>query len=167
MENNTMLETLRAAENVQPVAISHGMKIVSFEDQRNLAQAELITGYDAGDRTTNADGSIARSRAPYAAVNFDSFFINRYRKVKNTLQIVTDYRAIQEQAGGRVYVKQLPAYVIVRGEDGELKLDKVVTISDAEFVADFTHMLSHAAMAQILPVLSAGDTEPTADDLSI
>lgn len=163
----SMQEIIRNAEKVKPVGMTeNGAKIVSFEDQRSMSQLNIVEGGDFGQMTMNADGTVARPYAPYLAVNLDSFYINRYKKVGKKLYIVTDYRAIKEQATGMVYAKTIPCYVVARGEDGKLFLEKVVNVSDTDFIADFTHTLKHEAMQEVLPVL-AGGGEVTADELSI
>lgn len=162
----SMKEILQAAENVEPIAQKNGVKVVSFEDSSVMAQADLTNGVDLGNRIVNADGTIARSRAPYAAVNLENFYANRYRKVGKVLRVVVDYRAIKEQASGRVYLKQIPCYEIARNDSGELEMRKVCTITDTEFISDYTHKLNREAMAQILPLITGG-IDVTADDISI
>lgn len=163
----SMRDILQAAEKVEPIAQRNGVKVVSFDDSTVMAQADLTNGVDLGNRIVNPDGTIARSRAPYAAVNLENFYANRYRKIGKVLRVVVDYRAIKEQASGRVYLKQIPCYEIARDEkSGELELKKVCTISDTEFIGDYTHKLNREAMAQILPLITGG-IDVTADDISI
>lgn len=163
----SMQEIITNAEKVKPIGIAEsGAKIVSFEDQRSMAQLSLMEGEGIGGITLNPDGTVARPHAPYLAVNPDVFYINRYKKVGKRVYIVTDYRAIREQASGVVYLKAIPAFVVARGEDGKLFLEKVVNVSDTDFIADFTHKLSNDAMREVLPLL-AGGGDVTADELSI
>ena len=159
-------EAIEKTEKIKPVAIQNGVPIVSFEEQRDLAVLEKMTSPGMGDLAFNPDGSIARTPVKAAAVNLDNYYINRYKKVKNTLLVVTDYRAIKEQSTGSVYLKQIPAYVIARDGEGELYLSSVVNVSDNEFIADFTHTLNREAMSQIMPLLING-VGVTADDLMI
>ena len=63
-----ILDSLKRAENIHPLYEQNGVKVVSFEDQRAAAQAEITEGVDLGNRTVNADGTIARSRTKYAAI---------------------------------------------------------------------------------------------------
>lgn len=104
----------------------------------------------------NPDGSVARTPVKFAAVNLDNYYINRFKRVKDAYHIVVDYRSITEQASGSVYLKVIPAFVIKRNDDKELYLEKVVTISDTEFIADFTQSLDRESMAQIVPLLVNG-----------
>ena len=162
----SMRDILQAAEKVEPIAHRNGVKVVSFDDSTVMAQADLTNGVDLGNRIVNPDGTIARSRAPYAAVNLENFYANRYRKVGKVLRVVVDYRAIKEQASGRVYLKQIPCFEIARNDNGELEMRKVCTITDTEFISDYTHKLNREAMAQILPLITGG-IDVTADDISI
>lgn len=159
-------EVLEKTKDVKPVAEHNGMEIVSFEQQRDMAQLYKMENRDLGLIKMNPDGTVARTPVKFAAVNLDNFYINRYKRVKDSLYIVTDYRAIQEQSSGSVYAKQLAAYVVKRDADKNLVLDKVVTVSDTEFLSDFTHTLNRDAMAQIMPLLVSG-VGVTTDDLGI
>lgn len=114
----------------------------------------------------NPDGSPAGTPVKMVAVNQENFYINRYRQVKKTYEIVTDYRCIKEQATGRVPYKQVPCYVISRNESGQLQLDRMKTVTDQEFLADFQKTLDSDAMREILPIL-ANDTGITKDKLAI
>lgn len=156
-------------EKIEPVTVINGVKVVEFSEQRDLATMEAMAGHNTLETLQmNPDGTVARTPVRYAAVNLDFYYINRYKKVKNSLYIVTDFRAIQEQQkDGVIYAKQLLAYVVTRDEATKaLKLDKTVMISDAEFVSDYTHILNREAMAQIVPLLANG-VGVTADDLGI
>ena len=161
-----ILDNLKRAENIHPLYEQNGVKVVSYEDQRAAAQAEIMEGVDLGNRTVNADGTIARSRTKYAAINPDHLYMNRYKKIGTKLVVVTDYRAIKEQSRGRVYLRQIPAYVIGRDSDRNLVLEKVITVSDTEFIGEYTRQLSPDAMKQIAPLLQQ-EAVITQDDLVI
>ena len=160
-----ILEALKAAEKVKPIATKNGLDIVTFEDQHVLAQKELVDGDGLGDRVIDERGFPKRSRTLNAAINPDHLCINRYRLIGDEIQVVTDYRAIKEQSTGRVYLKSLPAYTIKR-VNKELVLGKTVMVSDAEFIGEFTHTLNNASMLKILPLIAHGDTS-TAEALPI
>lgn len=163
----SLRDVLAAAEGVQAVAEKNGMRVVSFEDSSVMAQADLTNGVDLGNRVLNPDGSIARSRATYAAVNLDSFYANRYRKIGKVLRVVVDYRAIKEQSSGRVYMKQIPYFEIVRDDKtGKLVMRKIGAVIDTEFINEYTHKLNREAMAEILPLITGG-IDVTADDITI
>lgn len=159
-------EAIEKTENIKPIAVENGVSIVSFEEQRDLAVLEAMTNPGMGNLSLNPDGTVARTPYRVAAVNPEHYFINRYKKVGKSLQVVLDYRAITEQPSGAIYAKQLPAYVIARDAEGKLYLSKVVNISDTEFIADFTHTLNREAMTQIMPLIANG-VGVTADDLTI
>lgn len=163
---SNLQEIIDKTKDVKPVAEHNGVSIVSFEEQRDLAQLNKLENPGLETIQMNPDGTVARTPVRFAAVNLDNFYINRYKRVKDALYIVTDYRAIQEQSGGNIYAKQLAAFVVKRDADKKLILDKVVTVSDTEFIADFTHTLNREAMAQIMPLLVSG-VGVTTDDLGI
>lgn len=156
-------EVLDKTKDIKPVDERNGVQIVTFEQQRDLAQLDVLENRDLGTIQMNPDGTVARTPVKFAAVNLDNYYINRTKRVKDRLYVVVDYRVIREQDTGNVSLKQIPAYVIKRGENKELVLDKVVTVSDAEFVADFTYILNREAMAQVLPLIAAGVGVSTGD----
>lgn len=144
------------SENIKPIAESNGVKIVSFGEQRDAATMDAMNNTGLDTVQYNQDGTVARTPVKYAAVNLDSYYMNRFKRVKDAYHIVTDKRAIKEQASGSVYLKVIPAFVVKRNEDKDLYLEKVVTISDIEFIADFTQSLDRESMAQIVPLLVNG-----------
>ena len=163
----TLRELLDKVENIKPIASRNGVKIVSFEEQRDLAQAEKLQNPGGLNVLEfNEDGSLSSTPTRYAAVNIDTFYRNRFKKVDDEVWIVTDYRAIKEQASGRVYAKRIPAFVIKRGANKKLVLSRMVTISDDEFISDFTHILNRETMEEILPLLENG-VEVTKEGLGI
>lgn len=172
-----MVDVLNEAEKVTPLVEVNGIKVVSFDEAQTLNQAEIMAkergeSVDTGDRTFNPDGTIARSRTKVAAVNYDSIFTNRYRLVKrrgdnNVLEVVVDYRAIKEQEKGQIYVQRVPAYVIKRNEAGDLEVEQITTVSDKEFISEFTHKLNVDAMKEILPLITDGGKEISTDEILI
>lgn len=159
-------ELIEKTESVKPIGEMNGIPVVTFEEQRDLAQVDKLMKTDMGLLTFNPDGSVAETPTRYVSVNMESYYINRFKRVENSLLIVTDYRAIKEQSTGRVYLKQIPAFVISRNKKGDLFLEKTVTISDTEFISDFTHILNREAMKTILPLLVSG-TGVTLEDITI
>lgn len=147
-----ILESLKQAENIQPLYEQNGVKVVSFEDQKAAAQADLTEGFDLGTRTVNPDGTIARSRTKYAAINTDYLYLNRVKKVGTKMVVVVDYRAIREQDTGLVYLKNIPGYVFGR-QDGEIVLEKIISVPDTEFVSEYTKQLKPEAMAKLIPLM--------------
>lgn len=166
-----MADLYQKVEKVKPLAEKDGEVFVDFND------ASVLNSYNAqepktGLQTRNPDGSLASTGKTVHAVNPDYFFANRY-KVKGKKLIVvsghtTDgYRCIKEQASGRVFLKSIPAYIIVRDSDGKLALEKQTVIGDTEFISDFTNKLDNKSMAEILPLITSNGSEMTADSMPI
>lgn len=166
-----MAELYRKAEEVKPYAEKDGKKFVNFEDAATLNSINAQEP-NTGMQTRNADGSLASTGKMVHAVNPDYFFANRY-KVKGKKLIVvsghtTDgYRCIKEQASGRIFIKNVPAYIIVRDSDGNLALEKQTMVSDTEFISEFTNKLDNKSMAEILPLITSNGSEVTADSMPI
>ena len=160
------------ADKVRPYAEKDGQKWVSFEDASVLNSLDAEEPGGTGLQTRNADGSLASTGKTVHAVNPDYFFLNRYKVKGKKLHVVsghepTGYRCIREQKKGRLFVKNLPCYVFARNEDRELVLEKIITISDSEFIADFTNTLDHKSMAELLPLITEHGNEMTADSMPI
>lgn len=166
-----VLETLKMAEAVQPLMEKNGIKVVNAEDARVLAEAEMIEGNpDTGVRTMNPNGTLARSRVTFAAVNEDSLYDNRFRKIKDgkeeKIQVVVDHRAIKDQSTGKIYTARVTAYQIKR-EDGRLKLERVLTVSDVEFIGEFVEKAGKKDMVEILPLLEEQNIDITVTSIGI
>ena len=165
-----MKELYEKVDKVKPFAEKDGEVWVSFED------AAVLNSYNAdepntGMQTRNPDGTLARTGKTVHAVNPDYFFMNRYKVKGKKMYIVsghtTDgYRCIKEQASGRCFIKNIPAYIIARDSDGKLFLEKQVVISDTEFISEFTNKLDNKSMAEILPLITVG-ADMTADSMPI
>ena len=171
MGKRELKELYDKVDKVKPLAEKDGKVLVTFED------AATLNSYNAdepntGMQTRNADGSLASTGKMVHAVNPDYFFANRY-KVKGKKLIVvsghtTDgYRCIKEQASGRIFIKNVPAFVIVRDTDGNLALEKQTMVSDTEFISEFTNKLDNKSMAEILPLITSNGSEVTADSMPI
>ncbi len=167
-----MRELYEKADNVKPYAEKDGQLYVSFEDASVLNSVNAEEPSGTGLQTRNQDGSLASSGKRVHAVNADYFFANRYKVKGKKLHVVSGhepmgYRCIREQSSGHIFVKTLPVYIISRSEDGNLVLDKVSTISDTEFISDFTNTLDHKSMAEILPLIIESGNQITADSMPI
>lgn len=154
----SLREILDRAERVKPVAEINGKKIMSYEDLRDISTAEINEGGKINIVEFNPDGTPRNSMTRNVATNLEHFYINRFKTVDKEMFIVRDYRAISEQSTGRVYAKRIPCYVVKRNEKGKLYLDRMVTVSDDEFIAEFTHILDHKSMSEVLPLLTVTDT---------
>lgn len=175
-KRNEMKELFERADNITPLAEKDGKIFVTFEDAAVLNSVNAYDPQGTGMKTYNADGSVASTGKTVHALNPDFFYMNRYR-VKGKpgskeLQVVSahtveGFRCIKEQSTGRVFIKTIPCYVIIRDEDGKLKLDRVMTVSDAEFISDFTNTLNKQSMAEILPLIVDHGVDVTADAMPI
>lgn len=169
--NQRLKELYDKIDNVQPLAEKDGERVVTFED------AALINSYEAdepkiGTQTRNPDGSLARTGKTVHAVNPNYFFLNRYKVKGKKLHLVsghtpTGYRCIREQASGRIFVKSVPVYIISRNTDGKLEVEKATTVSDTEFISEFTNTLNNASMAEVLPLIAKYGNDVTADAMPI
>lgn len=170
-KNARMKELYEKVDNVKPLAEKDGQVYVTFED------AAILNSFNAdepktGMQTKNPDGSLASTGKRVHAVNPNYFFANRYRVKGKKMYVVsghtTDgYRCIKEQSSGRVFIKTIPVYVISRDADGNLVLEKVSTVSDTEFISEFTNTLDNKSMAEILPLISSNGSEITANSMPI
>lgn len=168
---NSILEILKMAESVEPIMEKNGTKIVNYDDANVLAAEELIEGdRDIGVRTMNPDGTLARSRVRFAAVNEDSLYENRFRVVtegkEKKVQIVVDRRAIRDQSTGRIYTARVPAYQIQR-DDGKLKVEKILTVSDNEFIGEFVEKAGKKDMVEIMPLLDSAGLDISVTSIGI
>lgn len=174
-----MLEMLEEEQEIlenRIIAEKDGALYVTFHDAAVLNSANAYESKGTGMRTYNRDGSLASTGKTVHAVNPDYFFMNRY-KVKGNgsakrLYIVsghtpTGYRLIKEQGLGRTFTNMVPVSVIKRNENGELELEKNITISGSEFIAEYTSKLSNATMAEVLPLIVESGSEMTADTMPI
>lgn len=175
MGKKELKELYDKVDKVKPLAEKDGAVLVTFED------AATLNSYNAdepntGMQTRNADGSLASTGKTVHAVNPDYFFANRYKvkgaKGNQKLIVVSGhtpdgYRCIKEQASGRLFIKNVPAYIIYRDADGKLALEKQTMISDTEFISDFTNKLDNKSMAEILPLITAVGNEVNTDTMPI
>lgn len=176
MNREQMKDLLDKAEKVVPLAEKDGKVVVTFEDAAVLNNVNSYDPQGTGMKTYNPDGSLASTGKTVHALNPDFFYMNRYRikgKVgSREMQVVSahtpeGFRCIKEQSTGRVFIKTVPCYVIVRDENGKLKLDRVITVSDSEFISEFTNTLDKRSMAEILPLIVEHGVEITADTMPI
>lgn len=167
MKQATELRSLiERTEKIEPIDTVNGIPLVTLAEQRDIGQLAIVSDESLGLAQYDDDGKLVRTPVRSAAINLDSYYINRCKRVKDSYYIVTDYRAIRDIPSGIIYQKTIPAAVIKRNDKGKLYIDKVVMISDSELIADFTHTLNRESMADILPLLQAG-IGVTAESLEI
>ena len=151
-------EILSKADEAQAIAEVHGKKVMSFEDYRNVATQENMAEMmgqktDLGGIDLNPDGSLARTKCNMVAVNLENFYDNRFKKVKNKYYVVIDHRVIDDVQENRAIPSQIQGYLI-SGNEGEVVCEKMVTISDKDFISDFTHKLDNESMRKVLDAIS-------------
>lgn len=171
-KRDRMRSLYEKADHIKPMVEKDGQVFVTFEDASVLNSLNAEEPHGTGMQMRNADGSIASTGKTVHAVNPDYFFANRYMVKGKKMHVVsghepTGYRCIKEQSTGHIFVKSIPVYVIARDEDKNLVLEKVTTISDSEFISDFTKTLDHESMAKILPLITEHGNEMTADSMPI
>lgn len=173
-----ILKNLIEATSAEPFAEVNGHEIYDFQGavsvaSRRLAEEKLgMKKIDLGDREVKDGGlGFKRSRADAIAVNPEVFTLNRYRKMtdadgKVTYEVVTDYRAINEQKTGLIYKNAIPAFVI--GKQGKgLAVLAVKNITDTEFVDEFRGALDVASMTDVLRAIERhGAKEPAREKLA-
>lgn len=164
-----MAEVLSEANRVKPVMRVNGRDVYTAEDAQKLNKAELMeeraTGHvELGARAVNPDGTYAACRARNVVVDPGMFLDNRYRKVGETYEVVTDLRAVKEQGTGRVYADNIIAHVIHK-ESGKLAVKETKAISAAEFVKEFKKKLDEKSMISIFGLIQTQDADMTSDKL--
>ena len=163
----SITQILEDAKNIEILAIdSEGSQYVSFEDYVNATTADAVNKEGLGLIPLNPDGSPAGTPHKYVAVSLEQLFLNRYRVRDGKVEVVTDWWCITAQSSGRIPMSRIPCYVL--GRDGKkLVYEKTITISDSEFLSDFTGSLDREAMTLILPLLAKKDHGVTKDKLPI
>lgn len=169
MKHSAMRAVLDGAAEVKPLTVINGKEVLTFEDTQKLNKAELMAEkaggkpVEVGERNVNPDGmTYASSNVKHAAIDPATYFANRYRKVKGKdsvkYEVVTDYRAVKEQAAGKVYTDNVIVHVIAKDAKGNLVAEPNKTISADDFVRNFKNMLDAESMIKILDVLQAVDS---------
>lgn len=163
----TIIQAIKDAEGVRPFAKAGDKDVVTFEQYNDLAVLDDQLNAVPGMPTLDSRGLPTSSVTTRVAYNPDVYFDNRYRKVKDAIQVITDHRALTEQQTGRIYASQIPAAVLVR-KDGKLVYERTALVSDKEFLDSFKQKLSNKAMAEVMSALAEQAVTPmTADELPI
>ena len=168
-------EILQKAADVTPIGERNGRQIMTFEDQMALATKENMestmnaamgkSSGDLGGIKWNPDGSLARTKGNTAAVNMERYYDNRFKKIKNKYYVVLDKLAIAGLRDNKVPYPHIEAYIIGENE-GRVVCEKKVTISDKDFVSDYTHKLDHASMKMVLNAINEFDVEKETESLA-
>ncbi|EPH97917.1 hypothetical protein D922_00044 [Enterococcus faecalis 06-MB-DW-09] len=159
-------DILNDAAEVKPAVKTKRKALYSFEDAQALNKAnalqEKVTGHvvDAGNPQLAPDGyTYMATPTKNVATDLDQYFENRFRKVSeeddiSIVEVVTDYRAIKEQASGQIYTTNVKVYEI-EIKKKKLSLKSVKLISDDEFVNGFKEKLNQKSMEKVLVAIQA------------
>ena len=172
-----MLEEEKEIRENRIIAEKDGEVYVNFADAAVLNSAEAYDSEGTGYIQRNKDGSVASVGKRVHAVNPDFFFLNRYRVKKygnaKKMYVVSGhtsdgFRLIQEQSTGRCFIKTIPVAVISRdSESGNLVFERMDTVTESEFISEFTKTLDNKSMAEILPLIVDKGNTITADTMPI
>lgn len=172
-----MLEEEREIRDNRIYAEKDGKVYVNFHDAAVLNSANAYEPEGTGLRSYNPDGSLASTGKTVHAMNPDFYFLNRYKlkrpNNRDQIWVVSGhtpegFRCIREQASGRCFINAIPVAIITRDkETKELVLEKMTTITAAEFISDYTKTLDNKSMAEILPLIVNHGTDMTADTMPI
>lgn len=164
-----LTQLLQEANGRKPVATINGRDLYTVEDAQKRNEAELIEAkaghpvQNLGDRQMNANGTYSHGLYKNVVIP-EGFFSNRYRKVGKKYEVVTDYRAIQEQATGKVYTDNIVVHVIIAGKNGGVELETTRIVSSSEFVREFKKKLDTESMKKIYEVISTVTEQDTTSD---
>lgn len=176
MERKEMLELLEKEKDIMEnrvIAEKDGAVFVTFEDAAILNSVNAFDPKGTGMVTRNPDGSVASTGKRVHAMNPDFFFLNRYKLKAKKLYIVSGhtpdgYQCIKAQSKGIIPIKTIPCYVVSRdSESGKLVFEKVITITDSEFISDFTSSLGRKAMSEVLPLIAERSSDVSSDEMPI
>lgn len=175
MDRQSWKELLDEEEEIRKnriLAEKDGAIYADFHDASILNSVEAFDPKGTGMKTYNPDGSVASTGKTVHAMNPDFFFLNRYKVKAKKLYVVSGhtpegYISIRAQQRGVVPYKVIPCHILSRDADGNLVFEKVVTVSDSEFISDFTGTLGRKAMAEILPLIVQSGAEMTSDEMPI
>lgn len=172
-----MLEEEREIRENRIIAEKDGAVYVNFHDASVLNSANAYDPDGTGIQERNPDGTLASTGKRVHAINPDFYFLNRYRirqfGQKRKIYLVSGhtpegFRCIQEQATGRCFIKTIPVAIISRdAETKELVFEKMTTVSEEEFISEYTNTLDNKAMAEILPLIVNHGVEITAESMPI
>lgn len=160
-------DAITRANEVKPIAIKNGTKIVDVSDASAAMQGELIDPTpDLGVRDVQ-NGNITRSRAIISQVSKKRLYDNRFKR-QGTKGVGYDelwvVPAIDPKGYRAVALgledKDIPVYRITKDKDtGEFTLAGKTTVDYQKFHSDFTNKLDEESMLKIIPLfaLESGD----------
>lgn len=154
----SMAQLLEEVENAKPVIEVNGRPIYRENDAVALTEYEVdqqLTGreeIDISHRIVNSDGSYARGNYKNVIMP-NGLFENRYRKDGKFINVVTDFRAIQDQASGKIYTDNIVVHVIGRGAGGRPVYKHSDVIDSKTFIKDYKRKLSDEAMQTLFSII--------------
>lgn len=167
-------DALKKADEVKPIAVKNGTKIVDAKDASAAIAGELLDPTpDIGGRTLNKDGSIARSRTLVSQISTSILYDNRYKR-QGTKGVGYDeiwvVPAIDPKGLRAVRYgledKAIPVYRITKDKDTkEFILAGKTTVDYQTFHSDFTNKLSKESMEKIIPLFALENDDVSSDDI--
>lgn len=164
----TILEEILQQTKAEPIARINGIDVFDFTEGQKMNKLHLaeekLTGKsdELGEREVSSDGMhFSNSKTRVKVINPERYFSNRFRVKKNgnkkVLEMVTDYRAIEEQQSGRIYTNVINSYVIGK-EGNDMKVVGQDKVSDKVFCNEFTSTLSVQDAVKIFQLIDAQAT---------
>lgn len=165
---NILKEVLHETD-AKPIAKINGVDVYTYAEGQKVNRLHLAEEKIAGnqeeeiiERPTSSDGMhYMHSEAKVKVINPERYFLNRFRVTtydgKKALEIVTDYRAINEQKSGRIYTNVVNTYILGEKQVNKTKRMELLaqsTVSDKEFCTDFRKKLSVADAEKVFTVIS-------------
>lgn len=160
-----MLKAGREAEK-NPIGTVNGRDVYTVKQANDIAVKNQILKNslspedrlkDAPQIKKNPDGSYAGTRVDKPVVcALDIEMKNRYRKVLGQgsvvkeYHVVTDWRAVSDYESGQIYAKHINAYVVKQNKEKELYIDRIIIISDEEFINEFKSSFAPSEMFKLI-----------------
>lgn len=175
---------LEEADTAKVIEEVNGVPLMTAADALKMSNADKVERQamgkrpEVGNREMAPDGiGYARSRVKRAIVNPETHYDNRYRavdvvvgaddkgndKTKTVYEVVTDYRAVQEQASGQVYTNNIVVYTVEKSGKG-VKVTGVNTINPNEFINEFKGKLDVDSMIAINKAINKMGTKAAQPD---
>ncbi len=159
----SILEEILTQTKAVPIAKINGIDVFDFSEGQKMNKLHLaeekLTGKsdELGEREVSADGMhFSNSKTRVKVINPERYFSNRFRIKKNgqkkVLEMVIDYRAIEDQSTGRIYTNVINTYLIGK-EGNDIKLLGQDKITDKVFCNEFTSALSVKDAVKIYQII--------------
>lgn len=164
----SILEEVLHETEAKPIAKINGVDVYTYAEGQKVNRLHLaeekITGKqdEIKERPTTADGMhYLHSETKVSVINPERYFLNRFRQTTyngaKAIEIVTDYRAINEQKSGRIYTNVVNTYILGEKQVNKTKKLELLaqsTVSDKEFCTDFRQKLGVEDAKKVFSVIS-------------